>query len=183
MTIVETLLTAEEYALLPDNGQPTELIRGRLVTMNMPSPRHGYFCNKIGRLLGDFVDAHDLGRVMSNDSGVVTRRDPDTVRGADVAFYSYHRLPKGPLPEGYAPVAPELVFEVRSVTDRWRDVLAKVAEYLNAGVLVVGVLDPQTETLHLYHADQPPQDLTREEELVLQDLLPGFQVPISRFLE
>ena len=37
----------------------------------------------------------DLGRVVTNDSGIVTQRDPDTVRGADVAYYSYARLPKG----------------------------------------------------------------------------------------
>ena len=34
------------------------------------------------------------------------------LRGADVAFYSYARLPKGDLPPGYGPEAPELVVEV-----------------------------------------------------------------------
>src|SRR5882672_3601531 len=96
----ERLLTAEEYWLLPDNGRPTELVRGRVVEMKVATPRHGYFCANIGCILGNFVAEHDLGRVMSNDSGVVTHRGPDTVRGADVCFYSYSRLPKGPLPEG-----------------------------------------------------------------------------------
>ena len=63
-----------------------------------------------------FCDEHNLGHVVSNDSGVVTERDPDTVRGADVAFYSYGRVPPGPFPRGYLAVAPELVFEVRSPT-------------------------------------------------------------------
>ena len=35
------------------------------------------------------MDEHDLGHVLSNDSGVITERDPDTVRGADISFYSY----------------------------------------------------------------------------------------------
>ena len=36
---------------------------------------------------------------MSNESVVVTERNPDTVRGADISFYSFNRLPKGPLPD------------------------------------------------------------------------------------
>lgn len=183
-TATETLLTAEEYRLLPDNGRPTELIRGRVVEMNMPAPRHGYICAIITEALSSFVRQHDLGRVMSNDSGVITHRGPDTVRGADVCYYSYTRLPKGPLPEGYLPVTPELVFEVRSPTDRWSHVIAKVGEYLNAAVLVVCVLDPQTETLTVYHADEIQRILTEDDELSLPELLgPDFRVPVRRFFE
>ncbi len=182
-TIDEPLLTAEEYWLLPDHGRPTELIRGRVVEMNMPAPRHGYPCANIGHILGNFVEEHDLGRVM-NRSAVITHRGPDTVRGADVCYYSYMRLPKGPLPEGYLPITPELIFEVRSPTDRWSQILAKVSEYLNAAVLVVCVLDPQTETLIVYHADEIQRVLTADDELSLPDLLgPDFRVPVRRFLE
>jgi Uma2 family endonuclease len=181
MEAVNALLTAEEFRLLPDNGQPLELVRGRVVPMNVPAPRHGEVCGKVVRLLGNHVDERDLGRVVSNDSGVVTEHDPDTVRGADVAYYSYLRVPKGPMPEGYLPVAPELVFEVRSPTDRWKQVLAKVAEYLNAGVAVVCVLDAGTESAHLYFEDQPTQVIQAEQELVLPDLLPDFRVRVERF--
>src|SRR5215469_2630471 len=108
------LMTAEEFSNRPDPGYPEELVRGRTVAMPVPDRRHGLVCSKADRILGNFVDEHDLGRVMSNDSGVITERGPDTVRGADVCYYSYTCLPKGPLPEGYLPVTPELVFEVRS---------------------------------------------------------------------
>jgi hypothetical protein len=43
--------------------------------------------------------------VLSNDTGVVTERGPDTVRGADISFYSYARVPKGPLPDRYLGLA------------------------------------------------------------------------------
>ncbi len=49
---------------------------------------------------------------IGNDAGVITERDPDTVRGADVAFYSYRRVPKDAEPEGYPDAIPEFVFEV-----------------------------------------------------------------------
>src|SRR3712207_2813725 len=126
MAVVGALLTVEEYPALPDNGRPNELVRGRVVPMNMPAPRHGEICVKVVRILGRFLDENDIGRLVSNDSGVITERDPDTVRGADVAFYSYQRVPRGPLPRHYLRVAPELVFEVRSPSDRWSQILAKV---------------------------------------------------------
>jgi Uma2 family endonuclease len=181
MATAVKLMSAEEFRLLPDDGGLSELIRGRVVTMNMPAPRHGEICGNTVHIVKSYLDSNDLGRVVSNDSGVVTARNPDTVRGADGGFYIYKQFPKGPLPEGYLPVAPEVVFEVRSPGDRWRDILAKVAEYLAAGVLRVCVLDQQTETITVYSPDEPEVRLTRDQELVLPDLLPGFAVRVSRF--
>jgi Uma2 family endonuclease len=105
------------------------------------------------------------------------------VRGADVAFYSYARVPRGPLPQGYLAVAPELVFEVRSPTGRWRDIHAKVAEYLEADVLMVCVVDEQSQTAQLYHADLPPRILTLDEELTLPEVLGDFRVPVRLLFE
>jgi hypothetical protein len=53
-----------------------------------------------------------LGRVLTNDSAVITERGP-AVRGADVCFYRYETLPRGPLPKGYGPDVSELDFELR----------------------------------------------------------------------
>lgn len=183
MAIAEALMTAVEFGRRPDPGHPEELVRGRIVPMPSPDRRHGYVCNKAGRIFGNFAEERDLGRVLSNDSGVITERDPDTVRGADVAFYSYARLPKGPLKSGYGPEVPELVIEVRSKSDRWRDVHEKVAEYLKAGVSVVVVLDPEPRTAHLFAADEPPRRLEADDELTLPGLLDGFAARVGRFFE
>src|SRR5262249_30445765 len=161
---------------LPDNGQPTELVRGRIVPMNMPAPRHGEICVRVVRIVGRFLDDHDIGRLVSNDSGVVTERDPDTVRGGDICYYSYTRVARGPLPRGYLPVVPELVFEVRSPGDSWADILIKVGEYLRAGVVLVCVLDDRTESARVYRLDQPEQVFNADQELTLPEVLPEFRV-------
>jgi Uma2 family endonuclease len=88
-TVAEKLLTAEEFARLPDPGYPTELVDGRIVEMPSPGSRHGQICNKIGRLLGNFAEEGDIGHVLNNDSGIITERGPDSVRGPDVAYYSF----------------------------------------------------------------------------------------------
>ncbi|HEY7425483.1 MAG TPA: Uma2 family endonuclease [Gemmataceae bacterium] len=183
VAVEKTLLTAEEFLRLPNDGRPRELVRGRIVYMNVPMPRHGQICGQVYYLLRRHLEEHPLGHVVCNDSGVQTERGPDTVRGADVAFYSYSRVPPGPLPQGYLPVVPELVFEVRSPTDRWGRILAKVAEYLEAGVTVVCVLDQMTEQGRVYRSDDPGQEFTAEQELTIPDVLPDFRVVVQRFFE
>ncbi|MFO0953546.1 MAG: Uma2 family endonuclease [Isosphaeraceae bacterium] len=176
-------LTAEQFGERPDPGYPEELVRGRVVRMPPPNRRHGQVCSRADRIIGGYVDEHDLGHVLSNDSGVITGRDPDTVRGADVAYYSFARLPRGPLPQSYGPEAPELVVEVLSPGDRWPEVLEKLAEYLRAGVVVVLVLDPETRAAQLYRADQPPRTLQAEDELTLPDVLGDFRAAVARFFD
>jgi Uma2 family endonuclease len=183
MATAEALLTAEEYRLLPDDGAPTELVCGRIVPMNMPGFRHGQVCAQVVYLLRRFLEENDLGHVSSNDSGIVTARNPDTVRGMDVAFYSYARLPRDQHPEGYPPVPPDLVFGIRSPSDRWAEILVKVAEYLQAGVGTVCVLDPRAETAHLHFAEQAPRLLTAEQDFTLPEVLGDFRVLVRRFFE
>jgi Uma2 family endonuclease len=99
MATVTSLLTAEEYINLPDQFDgPTELVKGELVTMPPTSPRYGRNCARISYYLQRYLEDNDKGQVLTNDSAVVIERDPDTVRGADIAFYSNSRVPKGPLP-------------------------------------------------------------------------------------
>jgi Uma2 family endonuclease len=183
MATAEALMTADEFGRRPDPGHPEELVQGRIINMPPPDRRHGYVCGEAYFLLRQFVGEHDLGRVLSNDSGIITERDPDTVRGADVAYYSYARLPKGPLPTGYGPEVPELVVEVRSAGDRWGEIHEKVAEYLRAGVLEVVVLDPEPRTAHVFGADDAPRSLGSEDELALPGILEGFRVRVGRFFE
>jgi Uma2 family endonuclease len=176
-------MTAEQFAQRADPGHPEELVRGRIVPMPMPKPRHGEICSQAVRLLGNWVEDHDLGRVLSNDTGVITERDPDTVRGANIPFYSYARVPKGPPPDRYLDTPPELIIEVFSPSDRWPKVLAKVAEYLNAGTTLVIVLDDQRRLAHLYRADGTTSLLGADDELTIPDLLGDFRVRVGRFFE
>jgi Uma2 family endonuclease len=181
--VPQSMVTAEEFSLRPDTGCPEELVRGRIVPMTVPKPRHGEICYEAGRILGNHARESGLGRVLSNNSGVITERAPDTVRGADVSYYSYARVPKGPLPDRYLDVPPDLVVEVLSPSDRWPKVLAKVGEYLDAGVTVVIVLEDAARSAHVYRADSSPEKLGPDDELQVPDVLPGFSVAVRQFFE
>jgi Uma2 family endonuclease len=183
-TAAESLLTVEEFSRRPDSGYPEELVKGRIVTMTLPKPFHGFVCYNVCLVIGSYLKAHPLGYLVSNDSGVVTERGPDTVRGPDVAFYSFNRVPKGSLPRRrHLDVVPDLLFEVLSPDDRWRDVLGKVLEYLNAGVSAVCVLDPERRTLHLDEGDQPVRILSEDDELTLPSILGEFRAKVREFFD
>ncbi len=183
MAASEALLSIEDYLSLPDLGYPNELVRGKIVRLPVPTPRHGQICGEIVWLIGRYLDAHDLGHLVCNDSAIITERNPDTVRGADVAFYSYQRMPRGPLPDGYLDVSPELVFEVRSPTDRWGVILTKVGEYLESGVTVVCVLDQMKERCLICRNEESVQVLVAEEELTIPDVLGDFRTVVKRLFE
>jgi len=184
MATATSLLTAEEYMALPDSFDgPTELVKGVLVTMPPPWPRHGEICARLSYLLQRFLEDYPIGRVLTNDSSMLTERDPDTVRGPDVSYYSYERVPKGRLSAVLLPVAPELVFEVRSPSDQWRELHIKVAEYLQAGVLSVCVLDDDSRTMHAFYADREPQVLTADDDFTLPNILGDFRVRVQQILE
>jgi Uma2 family endonuclease len=175
-------LTAEQYLLLPESAQPDELVRGVIVAMSRPKTRHGYYMTQLVIAFDTYVRPRKLGRVVCGDAGVVTERGPDTVRGPDVAYYSYARVPAGELPDGYWPV-PELVAEVRSPTDRLGTLTAKVGEYLEAGVKVVCVLDPQRQSLAVYSSEEFPRVLSVADELTLPEVFTDFRVPIRQLFE
>jgi Uma2 family endonuclease len=176
------LLTLEDYLRLSPPDERSELVRGRVVRLPPRGTSHGYYCGRICSLLDEFVRSHHLGRVTVGDSGVVTRRDPDSLRGIDVAYYSYARVAEGAVPQGYWP-APELAVEVKSPSERWPEIHSKVAEYLEAGVLIVLLVDPRTQTVQVYSAEEPVRVLQKNDTLELRNVLPGFAVPLQEVFE
>jgi Uma2 family endonuclease len=178
----QKLITAEEYLLLPDRGERRELRRGVVVTMNPPGFRHGEVCSNIHHYVDNFVRQHDIGRTLTNDSGIITKRNPDTVRGADISYYSYQRVPKGQSPVGYAGASPEIVFEVVSPSNTRREITFKFGEYLNVDVRAVCVADSQYNVVNVHYADRPTKTLEGD-DLLTFDELPGFSLPVKRFFE
>src|SRR6185503_6931014 len=94
-----------------------ELVRGRLVVREPPGDRHGVVAAKLARLIANHVNEHDLGVVVTAETGFKLFSEPDTVRAADAACIQHGRIPDPP-PLGYASLAPDLVVEVLSPSDR-----------------------------------------------------------------
>ncbi|MEO6810029.1 MAG: Uma2 family endonuclease [Isosphaeraceae bacterium] len=181
-TAAKAIITAEEFMAM-DLGEGTfELVRGEVIELPPAMPEHGLVCGNTAIILGTYGRQTGYGYMLCNDSAVQTERGPDTVRGADVSFYSQARWPRSEVGRRLPPIAPDLVVEVFSPGNRAGEMLGKVQEYLDAGVLMVWVIHPVRRTLAIYRPDDPtPTVLTATDTLENLPELPGFRCPVAEF--
>ncbi|MBI4512724.1 MAG: Uma2 family endonuclease [Gemmatimonadetes bacterium] len=174
-------MTAEELERLYVPGKKVELVRGVPVVQELPDAIHSATSLELGYHLLHFVKKHGLGTVFGQDSGFKIASDPDTVRGADVAFVSRDRM-AAPPPRGYPALAPDLVAEVLSPGDRPGEVLEKVGEWLKAGARLVWVVDPDRRQVTVYRQDGSSSLLGPRDALDGEDVLSGFSLPLVEIL-
>ena len=176
----KTAITAHDFETMSFDV-PTELVRGELLQMNPPGMLHGVVCTNVAFVLQNWAREINAGYVTTNDTGVITERDPDTVRGADVLFVSADKVRPGKIPRGLLQVTPDLCVEVLSRSDRWTQVLVKVSEYLAAGVREVWVVDSHAHNVQVFQADHPRRTLDEEDEIASSEMLPGFGAKVADF--
>ncbi len=176
------LMTAEEFMAAELGEGRFELLRGEVIEVPPSMPDHGLVCANVAGVLWDYGRHSGYGYVLSNDAAVQTEHDPDTVRGADVSFYSHARWPLSKVTDELIPVPPDLAVEVVSPSNRRGAILKKIGEYREAGVLMVWVVHPKRRYVAVYRADEDVPDVYREGD-VLEGFpeLPGFRCPVSDF--
>ena len=180
--MVKTLLSAEDLYQMSDIGL-AELVRGELVKMTPSGGEHGKLTIKIGARLLGFVEPRNLGQVFGAETGVFTGRDPDTVRAVDAMYISNERLAKVSDLSKFVDVAPDLIVEVVSPTDRWSELEEKMAEYLGIGVRLVWVINPKTRSVHVYRPSSEVDRLRESDALGGEDVLPGFRLAVKELFE
>ena len=173
----ERPLTGEDLLRRPDLG-PCELVRGRIVPMTPTGFRHGWIESRLSTLLSLWAERTKRGSVLTGEVGIYIRRDPDTVRAADVLFISSERLGRQGA-SGYLDVPPELVVEILSPEDRWRDVQAKLDDYFSVGVDRVWIVDPKARRVSVYFSPSQSQPFEAGQTLTDDELLPGFSLSVS----
>jgi Uma2 family endonuclease len=176
----KTLMTAEELLKMPKDGYRYELNQGELKKMSPAGGKHGAIAMKFGARLEVFVEDNDLGTVYAAETGYKVKQNPDDVKAPDVSFISKERLPGSEIPDSYLTTVPELVVEVISPNDSKKEVEGKVQMWFEFGVSVVVVINPRRHSVTLYHSPTNSTNLSENDTLVLDDVVPGFSYPISR---
>jgi Uma2 family endonuclease len=177
----QRLISGDELYAMGDIG-PCELVEGVIVPMSPTSDEHGAYELNVALELRLFADRHGLGKVRTGEVGVFTRRNPDTVRGADVVFISHERYAQK-TGKGFLKFAPDLIVEVRSPTNTKAEIERKLAEYFAIDVRLVWVLDPELRTIFAYSAPNVVQTFGPADELTGEPVLPGFRVSVARLFE
>ncbi len=181
------LFTAADLAAmptdLPSGTVRYELHHGRLITMPPTGDWHGAVENKVSGALLYLGEYKGLGKSRCGEVGIVLQRDPDHILGADALFVANSRLPLKHSPEGYLETIPHIVVEVRSKNETVASLVRKAQEYLQAGVVVVWVLDSIQRNVVEYRKGAEARTYTEDDTLTVEDIIPGFALPVRQALQ
>lgn len=173
-------ITVEEFAAMPLEGS-WELVDGDLQAVSPNAGDSGWISGRIFSRLEQFVDSHRLGWAFPPETGFILFDNRDVVRSPDAAFVRRDRLDRPT--RSFVPVAPDFAVEVLSPSDRRADAEAKVVMYLQAGVQLVWLVDPERCTVTVFHPDGTAEIQDIGDTLDGGPVVPGFRVPVAEIFQ
>ncbi len=172
------LVTAEElFNMMPNDGHRYELVRGELIKMPFGSALHGSTAANMLVSLASHVESKGLGTVYMAGTGFIIGTNPDHVRAPDASFVSRDRVQDT---EFYFRGAPDLAVEVISPDELYFDVDEKIADWLEAGpIMVIAVLlNTHRHIVKVYRSRKYLTTLTEEDTPDGGDVVPGWTIPV-----
>jgi Uma2 family endonuclease len=168
------MAVATEIAFDPDKEY--EIVDGQPEEKEMGNARHGGVGARLLARTLIHVEDHDLGGVYGPDT---TFQIGSHERLPDIAFISAARIPPDGEPDDKWPMAPDLAVEVISPNDLWEKVNRKIYDYFAAGVRQVWLISLEHRTISVYRSPTQVAILTENDEVICEELLPGFRCRIS----
>jgi Uma2 family endonuclease len=171
------LLTARDLLEMGEEAEWCELVDGELVKMSPSGLPEARVVRTILLLLGIFVSQHRLGEVFGPDLGY--ELTPHRVRAPDISFVTTEKIAAYGNPHGFAKLVPDLVVEVLSPDVKYGYLQRKIRNYFEAGVRLLWIVDPEMQTVTVYHTSYDPCVLTTADILSGEDVIPGFACRVA----
>ncbi|MGB3617316.1 MAG: Uma2 family endonuclease [Catalinimonas sp.] len=134
-----------------------------------------------GRQLANWNAESEAGEAF--DSSTDFRLPDGSVRSPDPAWVARTRpatIPPGAR-EGFAPVCPDFVIEMKSPSNDLAVLRRKMARWVENGCRLARLLVPETQTTYTYAPERPEEALTSfDRRLSGEAVLPGFFLDLSR---
>ncbi|MFM6189007.1 Uma2 family endonuclease [Planktothrix sp.] len=104
-------------------------------------------------------------------------------RSPDVAWVSLEKWSTLTVEEqeAFPPLCPDFVIELRSRTDRLKALQEKMQEYLNSGLKLGWLINPQNQQVEIYRPNQRVEIIELPADLSGEDILPGFILNLPKF--
>jgi Uma2 family endonuclease len=180
----EVHLTDEQFYQLCRSNPDLSIERsakGALIVMTPVGGEGGSYEMELGADLTLWNRQTNLGKTFSSSTLFKLPNGGD--RSPDAAWVELSRW-QALTPEQrrkFPPIAPDFVIELRSPTDDLELLRAKMQEYMDAGVRLGWMLNPQEQQVEIYRQGQPKEMRQLPTELSGEDVLPGFVLPLPRF--
>jgi Uma2 family endonuclease len=178
------LLTAAEFSTrkfdLPDGGRWSELVAGRIVSLQPPDPEHGTVVLNLSKALADHLQQQTPGS--SGDAcfelGLIVSRDPDTVRVPALCYFGSERR-FSHSDDVVTANPPDLVVEIPSTNAQRGEMGRRIEEYLALGICVVWVVDLLKKQVHAFQSEGPTRQFAGDQRLVGEPVLGGFSMRVA----
>jgi len=136
----------------------------------------------LSQRLGVWAEADGRGLTFDSSTGFTL---PDgAIRSPDASWVARDRWDAltAEEQEGFAPLCPDFVAELRSASDRLRDLREKMAEYLGQGARLGWLIDPPRRVVEVYRPGREVDVLTGPASVSGEDVLPGFVLDLKDIL-
>jgi Uma2 family endonuclease len=179
-------LSDEQFYQLCINNPEIPLERnpkGALIVMSPVGGDSGSRELEFGIDLGNWNRQTQLGKVFS--SSTLFKLPGGGDRSPDAAWIELSRW-QNLTPsqrQKFPPIAPDFVMELRSQSDRLETLRQKMQEYINSGVRLGWMFNPQEQQVEIYRPGQPPEIRQLPTQLNGESVLPGFVLQVERFNE
>jgi Uma2 family endonuclease len=181
-------ISLEEFMRRYDET-PIEIINGEILPLSPQSTRSARIAGRLFLRLSEYVLNNSLGEAfIEAPFALIQIGDTDWVKGSrtpDVMFIRAERLKElseqNPnWEDSPMTIPPDLAVEVISPTDRFTNVNQKIAKYLDDGVQLIWVVDPQAKTVTIYRTGSSQQaSLTADDMLTGETIVPGFEMALA----
>lgn len=181
MNRTTTKLSLQEFLALPASNERYELVEGRLQLKMSPKYKHASLQGRLYRLIDDWCEQHQYGRVCPEWGVVLQRLAENWVPVPDLTYVSYKRLPAEWEEDEPCPVVPELVIEIISPGQTFGELTEKAIDYLLAGVDRVWVVDIKSQSVTVFRRNELLQ-IIKADGYISDSLLPKLVLPVARIL-
>ncbi len=177
-------LTDEQFYQLCQNNRELNFERtakGELIIM---PPVGGDSGNREADLIADLVIWNrQTGLGYTFSSSTVFKLPNGADRSPDAAWIRRERW-EALTPEQrrkFPPIAPDFVIELRSATDDLETLRQKIQEYMDAGVQLAWLINPQQQQVEIYRLGQNVEVRNLPTELSGENVLPEFSLNLSLY--
>ncbi|MBN3890261.1 MAG: Uma2 family endonuclease [Nostoc sp. JL31] len=175
-------LSDEQFYHLCQNNRELKFERtakGELIIM---SPVGGESGNREADLIIDLgIWNRQTGLGFTFSSSTIFKLPNGADRSPDAAWIQRERW-QALTPEQrrkFPPIAPDFVIELRSATDDLEILRSKMQEYMDAGVQLAWLINPQQQQVEIYRQKQDVEVRNLPTQLSGEDVLPGFSLSLS----
>jgi len=177
-------VTPEQFAMLVAANRELRLEKtatGELIVNPPTGGNTGYRNLSITGQLSIWYEANDtLGRAFDSSTGFELPNGAN--RSPDAAWVRQERwdtlTPEQQ--DGFIPLCPDFVVELRSKTDTLKELRAKMQEYLENGAQLGWLIDPKNKRVEIYRPGQAVEVLEHPITLSGEQVLPGFTLTLKR---